>query len=283
MMPSRAGSGDQEQVPAVGRYLLRERLATGATGYVYEALDRASDMVVAVKLIAADLQDEPETRERFYREARITAQLSHPNIVRVLDIGEDHGRPFIVMERLKGLPLGEYLRQRPNLPVADRLALIVQIHEGLDAAHAHGAVHRDIKPGNIFVQNDGCVKLLDFGLARLHSSTLTASGAVVGSPGYMSPEQAEGLRVDARSDIFSAAAVSYFVLTGRSPFEAKSLPAVLQAVLYGAPTPLSPAGAPDALARVILKSLEKSPDDRYQTCADVLSDLRRAGDGMVHQ
>jgi serine/threonine-protein kinase len=282
MMASPARQG-AEPVAAIGRYLLRERLATGATGYVYEALDRTDDRVVAVKLIAADLQDEPETRERFYREARITAQLTHRNIVQVLDVGEDHGRPYIAMERLQGQPLRTLLQQRPDLPVADRLALIIQIFEGLDAAHAHGAVHRDIKPGNIFVQGDGCVKLLDFGLARTHTSTLTASGVVVGSPGYMSPEQAEGLRVDGRSDLFSAAAVAYLILTGRPPFEAKSLPAVLQALLQGAPTPLTRAEAPEALARIVDKALRKSPDDRYQTCAEVLVDLRRVRDSMVHQ
>ncbi len=282
MMASPARQG-AEPVAAIGRYLLRERLATGATGYVYEALDRTDDRVVAVKLIAADLQDEPETRERFYREARITAELTHRNIVRVLDVGEDHGRPYIAMERLQGQPLRTLLQQRPDLLVADRLALIIQIFEGLDAAHAHGAVHRDIKPGNIFVQGDGCVKLLDFGLARTHTSTLTASGVVVGSPGYMSPEQAEGLRVDGRSDLFSAAAVAYLILTGRPPFEAKSLPAVLQALLQGAPTPLTRAEAPEALARIVDKALRKSPDDRYQTCAEVLVDLRRVRDSMVHQ
>lgn len=281
MMAPSARQG-AEPVAAVGRYLLRERLATGATGYVYEALDRAADRIVAVKLIAADLQDEPETRERFYREARITAQLTHRNIVQVLDVGEDHGRPYIAMERLLGLPLRTLLQERPALPVADRLDLIIQIFEGLDAAHAHGAVHRDIKPGNIFVQRDGCVKLLDFGLARMHASTLTARGVVVGSPGYMSPEQAEGRRVDARSDIFSAAAVAYLILAGRPPFEGRSLPAVLQAVIQGAQAPLTADEAPADLAGIVDKALKKSPDDRYPTCADVLVDLRRVKDSMVH-
>ena len=282
MTAAAAGSG-AEPVATIGRYLLRERLATGATGYVYEAVDQDTNLVVAVKVIAADLQDEPETRERFYREARITGELAHPNIVRVLDVGEDHGRPFIAMERLDGLPLRDYLQKRPAMTVAERLALIVQIFEGLGAAHAHGAVHRDVKPGNIFVQHDGCVKLLDFGLARLRASTLTASGVVVGSPGYMSPEQVEGRRVDERSDIFSASAVSYLILTGRPPFEGRNLPEVLQAVLQEAPAPIADAEAPGALARIIDKALRKSSDDRYQTCAEALSELRAVRDCMVHQ
>jgi serine/threonine-protein kinase len=239
------------------------------------------DRHVAVKLIATDLQDDPEARERFYREARITAQLSHPNIVRVLDVGEDHGRPFIAMERLEGWPLGDFLRARPDLPLAARIALIVQLYEGLQAAHDHGAVHRDVKPGNIFVEREGRLKILDFGLARLQASTLTANGVVVGSPGYMSPEQAEGHRVDQRSDIFSAAAVAYLILSGRAPFDAKTLPLALQAILNEEPAPLSAAEAPDALARILRQALAKSPDQRYQTCREVLIDLRQVAASVV--
>jgi len=281
MKATPAGSNEPE-APAIGRYLLRDRLAVGATGYVYAAEDRAMDRLVAVKVIAADLQDEPETRERFYREARIMTQLSHPNIVQVLDVGEDHGKPFIAMELLRGLPLADHLKAHPGLSLQARLDLIVQVYAGLEAAHAQGAVHRDIKPGNIMVQEDGHLKILDFGLARLMSSTLTASGVVVGSPGYMSPEQAEGQRVDQRSDIFSAAAVAYLILTGRAPFEAKSLPLALEAILHESPAALSAAEAPVLLARILFKALEKSPDARYQTSADVLADLRRVISTVVH-
>ena len=163
-----------------------------------------------------------------------------------------------------------------RLPLAARIDLIVQLYSGLEAAHAQGVVHRDVKPGNIMVYRDGHLTILDFGLARLQSSTLTANGAVVGSPGYMSPEQAEGRRVDQRSDIFSAAAVGYLILSGREPFDAKNLPLALQAILHEMPpAPLSASEAPDPLARVLLKALEKSPDARYQTCAEVLADLVR--------
>jgi serine/threonine-protein kinase len=279
-MPLRAGP--QPPAMTIGRYLLRDRLATGATGYVYSAHDQAMDRAVAVKVLAHDLEDEPETRARFYREARIMAQLAHPNIVRVLDIGEDNGRPYIAMELLDGLALGDYLRANPRLVLQQRLDLILQLYSGLEAAHAQGAVHRDVKPGNIMVRRDGHLTILDFGLARLNASTLTAHGAVVGSPGYMSPEQAEGRRVDQRSDIFSAAAVGYLILSGREPFEAKNLPLALQAILHSAPAPLSSAEAPDPLARVLLKALEKSPDARYQACADVLADLLRVKAMVVH-
>lgn len=274
-------AADADAVTTIGRYVLRAKLASGVSGSVYEAEDRAMDQLVAVKVLAADLVDDPESRERFYREARITAQLAHPNIVRVLDIGEDAGRPFIAMERLHGLPLRDYLKAHPAMPLAERLGLITQIYEGLAAAHAQGAVHRDVKPGNIVVTVDGTVKLLDFGLARLHSSTLTASGLVVGSPGYMSPEQVEGRRADERSDIFSAGAVAYLVLTGRPPFDAATLPAALDAILSHPPLALTEAEAPAPLARVLQRALQKAPDDRYQTCAEVLVDLRRAQDSMV--
>src|SRR5678816_3354921 len=166
MMPLRAGV--PPPIVSIGRYLLRERIAATATGYVYTALDQAMDRPVAVKLLAGDLEDEPETRERFFREARITALLDHPNIVRVLDIGEDNGRPYIAMELLEGLSLGDYLRANPSLPLGDRIDLITQLYSGLEAAHAQGAVHRDVKPGNIMVSGHGHLTILDFGLARLN-------------------------------------------------------------------------------------------------------------------
>jgi len=281
MTPLPAGS-PMAAITAIGRYHLRERLAVGATGYVYAAEDQAMNRQVALKVLAADLEDEPETRERFYREARIMAALSHPNIVRVLDVGEDNGRPFIAMELLDARPLGEYLRVNPSLSLSARIDLIVQLYSGLEAAHAQDAVHRDVKPGNIMVDRAGRLTILDFGLARLRSSTLTANGAVLGSPGYMSPEQAEGRRVDQRSDIFSAAAVGYLILSGRDPFDAKPLPLALQAVLTKPPAPLSVSEAPAPLARVLLTALEKSPDARYQTCADILADLRRVKNTVVH-
>jgi len=281
MTPLPAGS-PVPAITAIGRYLLKERLAVGATGYVYAAEDQAMNRQVALKVLAADLEDEPETRERFYREARIMAALSHPNIVRVLDVGEDNGRPFIAMELLDARPLGEYLRVNPSLSLSGRIDLIVQLYSGLEAAHAQDAVHRDVKPGNIMVDRTGRLTILDFGLARLRSSTLTANGAVLGSPGYMSPEQAEGRRVDQRSDIFSAAAVGYLILSGRDPFDAKTLPLALQAVLTKPPAPLSVSEAPAPLARVLLTALEKSPDARYQTCADILADLRRVKNTVVH-
>ncbi|MFN7917931.1 MAG: serine/threonine-protein kinase [Vicinamibacterales bacterium] len=279
MMPVPAGPGP---VPvAASRYTLRERIAGGAAGSVYAADDSVRQCTVAVKVIAADLEHDPEARERFFREAHIMARLAHPNIVRIFDAGEDHGHPFIAMELIEGLSLGEYLRTHADLPVATRVDLIIQLYSGLEAAHAAGAVHRDIKPANIIVQPDGRLKILDFGLARLQHSTLTANGAVVGSPGYMSPEQAEGKRVDERSDIFSAAAVAYLILTGRPPFSRRNLPLSLQAILHDPPEALTTGEAPAPLASVLMKALEKAPEARYQTCAEVLAALGRVHSMLV--
>ncbi len=257
----------------IGRYRLVERIGGGVMTHVFTAYDEGADQTVALKIIAAEMQNEPETRERFYREARITAEIRHPNIVSVLDVGEDAGRPFIVMELLKGLPLGEYLQAHAPLDIKTLVDLIIQLHQGLLAAHEHGAVHRDLTPSNCFVQDDGVLKILDFGLARLQASTLTAIGAVVGTPAFMAPEQAEGRQVDVRSDIFSAAAVAYFMLSGRAPFSAPDLPRALQALLYDEPAPISEIPVPDQLRRVLSRAMAKSPDDRYQHCAEALTDL----------
>src|SRR5689334_9228705 len=195
----RAGSPARVEVERLGRYRLLQRIGGGATSLVFAAHDEATDRQVALKMIVADLEDEKETRERFYREAKVTAQLFHRNIVTVLDVGEDQGHPYIVMELLDGWPLGAYLEREPHHTLAANLDLIKQLYAGLEAAHERSVVHRDIKPSNLFVQRDGILKILDFGLARLHASTLTASGQILGTPDFMSPEQAAGEKVDARS------------------------------------------------------------------------------------
>ncbi len=170
----------------IGRYRIIERIGKGAMGVVYAAEDEAMGRRVAVKVMMADLEEEPETRERFYREAKITGQLIHRNIVTVFDLGEERGRPFIVMELLIGVALGEYLRRPEAQKLESKLDLTMQLCEGLQVAHTRGVIHRDIKPSNLFVQEDGALKILDFGVARLATSNLTASGFLVGTPDYRS-------------------------------------------------------------------------------------------------
>jgi eukaryotic-like serine/threonine-protein kinase len=270
----------------IGRYRLLERIGKGAMGMVYAAEDESMGRRVAIKVMMTDLEQEPETRERFYREAKITSQLVHRNIVTVFDLGEERGRPYLVMELLQGVPLGEHL-QRPEARTLDtKLDLMLQVCEGLQVAHERGVIHRDIKPNNLFVLPDGSLKILDFGVARLATSTLTASGFLVGTPEYMSPEQAMGRPIDARSDIFSAASVFYFMLTGRAPFGTRDLPKVLNAVMFNPPEPFKDGEVPDSLARVLLKALEKDPDRRYASCSEMqaqIENVRRVQEGDRHR
>ena len=265
---------------SIGRYRITERIGRGAMGVVYAAIDEQLDRRVAVKLMLADFDQEPDMRTRFYREARITGQLAHRNIVTVFDLGEERNRPFIVMELLDGLPLAEHMQAGGSSSIDEKIDLMMQVCEGLQNAHRSGVIHRDLKPSNLFVQRDGSVKILDFGVARLTASNLTASGFLVGTPEYMSPEQPQGRPVDARSDVYSAASVFYFVLTGHSPFGSRDLLKMLDAILYESPAPLTAQEAPEALSRVLMKALSKAANDRQQHCAELLDDLARVRKGM---
>jgi serine/threonine-protein kinase len=258
----------------IGRYRITEKLGKGGMGVVYGARDETMGREVAVKVMMADFEGEPEIRARFLREAQLSARLAHRNIVTVFDAGEDDGRFFIVMERLRGQTLGDRLKSGA-LALDHKLDVILQVCEGLAVASAAGVYHRDIKPGNLFLEDDGGVKILDFGIARLASSSMTASGFIVGTPDYMSPEQAMGAHVDARSDIFSVGAVLYLMLSMRKPFVAPNLPAVLHKVIEEAPPPLTAQEALPELARIVMKALAKSPDDRYQNFQELSKDLTR--------
>ena len=259
----------------IGRYRVVARIGKGAMGTVYAALDEQLGRQVAVKLMLGVFDEDPELRERFFREARITSQLVHRNIVTTYDLGEDGGRPFIVMELLDGLPLQEYLRRDLPATLDTKIDLMLQICDGLQSAHAAGVVHRDIKPSNLMVQRDGTVKVLDFGVARLASSTLTVQGMLIGTPEYMSPEQARGGKMGAPADVFAAAGVFYFMLAGHPPFGSKDLQKVLHGIINDPPPPLPDDVAPEALWRVLAKGLAKAPEDRYQQCADMRADLEQ--------
>jgi serine/threonine-protein kinase len=265
----------------VGRYRVVDCIGKGAMGVVYSALDEQLGRKVAVKLMLADFEEEPEMRERFYREAKITGQLAHRNIVTLFDLGEDHGRPYIVMELLDGVPLLDYLGTAAASTVDAKIDLMIQMCDGLQNAHQAGVVHRDIKPSNLFVLKSGTVKVLDFGVARLASSNLTAAGTLLGTPEYMSPEQARGQKMDARSDVFSAAGVFYFMLSGRPPFGSKDLRKVLNGIMNEAPEPLTDDQAPPALRTILAKGLAKLPADRYQQCLTMRDDLEQVRRTLV--
>ena len=191
----------------IGRYRILGRIGRGAMGMVYRAHDDALGRSVALKVLTPNLAAEPELRQRFFREARSRRRSSTGDVVSVLDVGEDQGRLYIVMELLEGATLDKHLRETPGITLEQKLDR-GEACEGLAVAHARGICHRDVKPANLFVQADGSVKLLDFGIARLASSTLTTVGLLVGTPDYMSPEQARGDEVDQRSDVSRSARCS---------------------------------------------------------------------------
>ena len=257
----------------IGRYQVIERVGRGGMGVVYRARDEAVGRDVALKVLTADVDDDPDIRTRFYREAEAAASLSHPNIITIFDVGEDGDRFFIVMELLRGATLKDFLKQNEAVSLDRKLDLMIQLSAGLGAAHNASICHRDIKPGNIFVRADGLLKILDFGVARLASSNMTAAGFIVGTPDYMSPEQARGADIDGRSDIFSLGGVFYFMLTGRKPFSASDLPTLFRQIQSDDPPPPIGGDAPPDLVTLIMKALSKKREARYQTCQELLVDL----------
>jgi len=279
----------------ISNYRLLGQLGAGGTGTVYRAEDLRLGREVAIKVLSADLAEEPAELERFQREARLASAVNHPHICAIYDVGEHNGRPFIVMELLDGETLRDVLRGQP-LPVDRLLALAFHVAEALEAAHRRGVIHRDLKPANVFVATDGRhAKVLDFGLARLlpdHPRTRRASSSWptasarpdpttsqsgAGSAPYMSPEQARGDALDPRTDLFSFGAVLYEMATGQRAFPGKTAAAVFDGILNRkptAPTTLNPE-VPADLEQVIGKALEKDRQLRYQTAADLLADLRR--------
>ena len=263
-----------------GRYELQRPLGHGGMSVVDLAHDRQLDRPVALKRLAENLARDPEIRVRFLREARLAARLSHPHVVRVYDVGEDEGRPFIAMEFVDGETVAELLASRGVLPPEEAVQLAIQACSALAAAHAAGLVHRDVKPQNLLLDSDGTLKLGDFGIAfTLEGTRLTTDGTVLGTAAYFAPEQARGDQVTAAADLYGIGAVLFELLTGRPPRDGRI---VANADAIPDVRELQP-GIPPALAAVVARCLATDPSQRPESAAALAHELAAALPGVDTQ
>ncbi|MEZ4226626.1 MAG: serine/threonine-protein kinase [Polyangiaceae bacterium] len=265
-----------------GRYALGRLISAGGTARVYEAENIFVGKRVAVKLLNDSLARHVQVRRRFVAEARAAAQLNHPNVVDIHDVGDDHGGLYIVMELLQGETLGEIIAARGALPVPYACELVLQVLTALGAAHRQGIVHRDLKPENVMVTHprpdQPLVKVLDFGIAQgIAGSTPDPEGVLIGTPAYMAPEQALGRRVDARADLYACGVLLYEVLAGQAPFHGKSAMQIMGAVLQGRYTPLSRLAPqlPAELTSLVAALLQPAVEDRPASASEVADVLSR--------
>ena len=283
-MASRASDQDFLVGSGLGHYRIVEKIGAGGMGEVYRARDEHLARDVAIKVLPPGTLTDESARKHFHKEALILSQLNHPNVATIHDFDTQQGVDFLVMEYIPGITLSEKVAAGP-LPEKEVIRLGVQLAEGLAAAHEHGVVHRDLKPGNLRVTSDGRLKILDFGLAKLRlpvtASTTTESlsekQAMAGTLPYMAPEQLLGEAIDARTDIHAAGSVLYEMATGQRPFAKLEQAQLIAAILRQAPAPpgqLNPQVAPE-LERIIGKCLEKEPENRYQSAKELAVDLQR--------
>src|SRR5918992_3680455 len=267
------------------RYRSPERVARGGMGEVYRAEDSALDRLVAVKVLSDRYADDDAVRRRFTHEALAAARLSNvPAAITIFDVGEHEGRPYIVMEYLAGGSLADRMAAQGAQPPGRVLAWLGQAAEALDAAHERGIVHRDVKPGNLLLDTEGSVKVADFGVASAAGlDSFTATGTVLGTAGYLAPEQARGEQTGPASDRYGLAVVAFELLTGVRPFERESATAEAAAHVNAPVPPVSEANPelPPELDRVFERALAKHPDDRFASCSDFVAALRGALDAAA--
>jgi len=269
----------------IGPYRIMRKLGEGGMGVVYAAEDDRLRRAVAIKMIRDT--GEPSARERFFREARAAASLSHPNICQLFDIGDNDGRPYLVMELLEGEPLSDRLT-RGALPLTEAVGIALSMLTALEALHGRGIVHRDLKPSNVFLTEQG-VKLLDFGLAREtqpmlspndatlrpdSASPITLTGMIVGTPRYMAPEQLTNTPADGRTDVFAVGVLLFEMISGKAPFDEQSAMQLFHAIVYEAPPNLAGSAAISAINRIVHRAMAKRPGERYQSAAAMANDLR---------
>ncbi len=281
-------STTQSGPPArLGRYKVLKELGRGSMGVVYLGKDPTIQRFVAIKTMRLDEIDDAdklqEVKARFFREAESTGRLSHPNIVTIFDAGEEDDLGYIAMEMLEGTTLKQWSRKPNLLPLEKVISILATVAEAMDYAHQQGIVHRDIKPANIMLTTDEVVKIMDFGIAKMATSSKTQTNIVLGTPTYMSPEQIGGKKVDGRSDIFSLAVVMFELLTGRPPFTADNVSALLFAIAH-TPHLSVKAIRPDLLPvvkKVLDRALQKDPVHRYRRAGEFATELRSCLEGLA--
>ncbi len=265
--------------PTIGRYQIQKELGRGAMGVVYLGKDPKINRLVAIKTVRFEEVDPDlleETKRRFFREAEAAGTLNHPNIVTIYDVGEEEDLAYVAMELLEGSDLTPFIKKEKLLPVRDLLKIIGNVAEGLAFAHERGIVHRDIKPANIMLLKDGSVKIADFGIARIATSSATQTGTVLGTPSYMSPEQVAGQKVDGRSDLFSLGVAMYELLCGQKPFGGESIAALMYAIANKPPvliTQIDPA-IPQCCAYIAHRLMTKDLNKRYQNAREVVEHVK---------
>ena len=256
------------KIRKINKYEIVDVIGQGSMGVVYKCIDTVLNRYVALKTLNLQLADNPTIKERFFREAKILANLNHKNIVQVYELKEFQNFCYIVMEYLEGESLKEIIENKKPLSGLSKLEIVRQIASGIAYAHSKGVIHRDLKPANIFLRDDGVVKILDFGVAKLKSSAITKRGTILGTISYMAPEQLKGLDIDERADIFSIGAIMYEMFAYKKPFHAKTITEIMDKIINSNPDNI-PRATGDINA-VIFKCLAKNPEERYEKAEDLI-------------
>ncbi len=267
----------QQRYRRLGKYELHQLLGEGAMGIVWKAYDTVLRRYVALKLLSSSFRKTKDMQERFLREARAAGAIQHANIVTVYDLGESEGQLYIAMELVEGRDLSDMIALRDPLALERKLDITMEVLAGLHFAHQRGVIHRDVKPSNVRVMPDGRIKIMDFGIARLQKADATGSGAIVGTPTYMAPEQITNGAITPATDVFSVGCLLYELLCYQRPFEAESVHGVLYQVLTTEPRPLRTVAPsiPAALERVVAKAMNKVPHERYESAGQMMSTLQQ--------